>query len=95
MEPAKDTVTMRLEGKVIGPWVEECHHAWQAIQIDHGSKKLCLDLRGVSYIDDNGTELLRKIHRLSGAEVLVDSPLTRYFAERITREIERNENEGV
>ena len=95
MESAKNRVTMRLDGKVAGPWVDECHRAWDAIQADLSSKKLRIDLRGVTFVDDRGTGLLREIHRMSGAEVLADSPLTKYFAERIVREIERNENGGV
>ena len=81
---------MRLEGKVIGPWVEECHRTWDAIRADLGTKKLRLDVRGVTFMDDRGTALLRKIHRMSSAEVLANSPLTKYFAERIKREIEKN-----
>ena len=86
---------MRLEGKVVGPWVEECHRTWDAIRGDLGSKKLRLDVRGVMFMDERGTALLRQIHRMSGAEVLANSPLTKYFAERIKREIEKLENEGV
>ena len=75
--------------------MDECHRAWHVIREDLRAKKLCLDLRGVTFVDDRGTGLLREIHRMSGAEVLADSPLTKYFAARITREIVRNENEGV
>ena len=86
---------MRLEGKVVGPWVEECERTWQAIREDVKSKQLRLDLRGVTFVDGRGTELLREIRRTSGAEVLADSPLTKYFAEQIMRKVEKTENEGV
>lgn len=45
-------------------------------------------------MDDRGTRLLREVHRTSGREVLAECPLTKYFAERITRETEKNGNEG-
>lgn len=80
---------MRLDGKVAGPWVHECDQVWHELQMSHQSKKFCLDLRNVTFVDDHGTALLRKIHRMSGAEVLADTPLTHYFAERITRKIEK------
>ena len=80
---------MRLEGKVVGPWVDECHRAWHAIRAELGSKKIRLDVRGVTFMDDRGTALLQEIQQMSGAEVLADSPLTKYFAERIMREIEK------
>lgn len=86
---------MRLEGKVVGPWVDECHRAWHAIRAELGSKKIRLDVRGVTFMDGRGTALLQEIQRMSGAEVVADSPLTKYFAERILREIKNAENEGV
>ena len=86
---------MRLEGKVVGPWVDECHRAWHAIRAELGSKKIRLDVRGVTFMDSRGTALLQEIQRMSGAEVLADSPLTKYFAERIMREIKNTEKEGV
>ncbi|HTQ62552.1 MAG TPA: hypothetical protein VMI32_20165 [Candidatus Solibacter sp.] len=45
-------------------------------------------------MDKRGTALLREIHRTSGADVVASSPLTKYFAEQIIREIEQTENEG-
>lgn len=59
-----------------------------------GGKKVRLDLRGVTFMDDRATRLLREVHRTSGREVLAECPLTKYFAERITRETEKNGNEG-
>lgn len=88
-------VAMRLEGKVIGPWVEECHRAWESIRADLGSKQLRLDLRGVTFVDERGTEMLREIQQANGAEVLADSPLTKYFAEQIKKRIEKAEDKGV
>jgi anti-anti-sigma regulatory factor len=88
-------VTMRLEGKVVGPWVNECHRAWQAIRAELGMKKLRLDIRSVTFMDSRGIALLREIRKLSGAEVLADCPLTKYFAQRIMQEVETEGNLGV
>jgi hypothetical protein len=49
-----------------------------------------MDLRGVTFVDARGTEMLREIQQASGAEVLADSPLTKYFAERIKDENRKN-----
>jgi ABC-type transporter Mla MlaB component len=86
---------MRLEGKVVGPWVNECHRAWQAIRAELGMKKLRLDIRSVTFMDSRGIALLREIRKLSGAEVLADCPLTKYFAQRIMQEVETEGNLGV
>jgi hypothetical protein len=95
VEPANETVTMKLEGKIVGPWISECDRAWNGLQETQGSRKLRLDLRNVTFVDDRGTALLRRIHRMSGAEVLADSPLTQYFAERIARTIEGHGTKGA
>ena len=95
MDSAESWVVMRLEGKVVGPWVEECHRAWESVLSDLGPKKLQLDLRGVTFVDGRGTEMLREIQRSSGAELLADSPLTKYFAEQITKEIDKTAEEGT
>lgn len=95
VDSADSWIALRLEGKVIGPWVEECHRAWESVRADLGSKQLRLDLRGVTFVDGRGTEMLRKIQQASDAEVVADSPLTKYFAKQIKREIEKTEEEGV
>lgn len=95
MEPANGLVTIRLEGRVVGPWVDECNRAWRSVQADLGGKRVRLDLCEVQFMDDRGTGLLREIRKASHAEVVADSPLTEYFAERIMREIEIKDNKGV
>jgi ABC-type transporter Mla MlaB component len=62
--------------------VPELLRAWQELVPTLDSKKLSVDLCGVTYIDSTGTELLSEIHRQSGADFLADTPYTRYFASR-------------
>ena len=73
--------TMRLEGKIVGPWVEELSRAWQSLAPSLGSKELCLDLRGVAFVDSKGVQLLREMYRKANARFLADSPLMKYFAD--------------
>lgn len=73
--------TIKLEGKIIGPWVEEFNRTWQSLANSLGSKKLQLDLSGVAFVDAKGRQLLREIYQRTNASFLTDSPLTRYFAE--------------
>jgi len=75
---------MKLEGKLIGPWVAECRQAWLDLTSSLTRKKLALDLCGMTYADNSGVALLHDIHRVTGAEMLTDSPLTRHFAEQAT-----------
>jgi hypothetical protein len=73
--------TIKLEGKIVGPWVEEFQRVWTLLGPSLGSKKLQIDLRGVAFTDDKGKQLLREIYQKTHARFLADSPLTQYFAD--------------
>ena len=75
---------MKLEGKLIGPWVAECRQAWLGLNDSLRTKKFALDLCGVTFADDSGVALLHDIHSATRAEMLTGSPLTRHFAELAT-----------
>lgn len=73
--------TIKLEGKIVGPWVEELKRTWTSLAPSLGSKKLQLDLRDVAFADDQGRKILREIYQKTQAGFLTDSPLTKYFAD--------------
>ena len=75
------TVSMKLEGKLAGPWVSECHRTWQSLQPNAASKALLVDLNEVTHVDSEGQRLLSWIHQ-QGAQFRADSPLPRYFADQ-------------
>jgi anti-anti-sigma regulatory factor len=89
------TQTIKLEGKVVGPWVEELNHTWHSLASSVGSKKLQLDLSAVAFIDSRGRQLLREIYQKTNASFLTDSPLTRYFAEDAMHQSEKDGEKGV
>lgn len=76
---------MKLEGKVIGPWVSECRRSWLGLTTSLSDKKLSLDLCGLTFIDDAGLAVLREIYGATDATFLADSPLTKHFVEQIIR----------
>jgi len=74
---------MKLEGRMVGPWVPECERAWLALESSLSAKKrLALDLCGVTFVDESGLELLRQIYGATRARIVANSPLTKYFADR-------------
>ena len=77
-----ERLIMKLEGKMVGPWVTECHQAWTALRSSLSTRKLALDLCGVTFVDESGLELLREIYRATRAHIVTNSPLTRHFAEQ-------------
>src|ERR1700751_1614922 len=83
--------TLKLEGKVVGPWARELNRVWSDFKPSLGMKKLCLDLCGVTFVDKSGTRTLQKIFRRTGAELLGNTPLARYFAAETMRRMPRTE----
>jgi hypothetical protein len=54
---------LELAGRLEGPWVRETELAWRSLQRPH--KRMEVDLRQLTGIDDSGRELLSAMH---GAE---------------------------
>lgn len=74
------TAILKLEGKLVGPWVEELNRVWCPLEPLLKKKKLRLDLCGLMFVDKNGIKALRNISHLRKTEILADTPLTRQFA---------------
>ncbi len=82
--------TIQLDGKIVGPWVEELSRVWNSLAPTLGSGKLQLDLRGVAFIDAHGRELLREIYQKAHATFLADSPLTHFYVEEAMQRALKN-----
>ena len=76
--------TIKIEGKLVGLWAMELGRTWQSLWASANRIPLRLDIRGVTFADQQGTHILREIVRETGAEILSDSPLTQYFANQAT-----------
>ncbi len=84
---------MRLEGRVSGPWVAECDRTYRSIVSSLGSRKLRVDLRGVTHVDASGKHLLGEIHQTSQAEFIADTPMTKYLAQQ-ARALGQDDSKG-
>jgi len=73
------TVTLRLEGRVSGLWVTELKRAWGQVASSLGSRKLKVDLNGVTHMDRDAKAMLAEIHKATSAEFLANTPFTQYF----------------
>lgn len=67
----KQSTTLQLEGRVVGPWVGELRQVCESI-IGNG-RKVALDLGEVSFADDNGLQLLAGL-RAQGIKLLRITP---------------------
>jgi len=65
------SVTLKLEGRVVGPWVEELRRVCEPILTD--DRALKLDLAEVSYVDAEGIATLNSF-KARGAKLKNCSP---------------------
>ena len=55
-------VTVALEGRLAGPWVDELARCWKALTATQDAGSVCVQLEAVTFIDAAGKELLRTMH---------------------------------
>ena len=70
-EKADHSVTLKLEGRVVGPWVGELQQACELILSE--DRKLKLDLEEVSFADADGVVTLTSL-KLRGVTITNCSP---------------------
>jgi anti-anti-sigma regulatory factor len=75
------TITLKLEGKLAGPWVQEVTRVWVDTACSPRNDYV-VDLRSVTFIDSSGRELLARMSR-QGAQLIAGDCLTRNIVEEI------------
>jgi anti-anti-sigma regulatory factor len=80
-DAAPASMSIILEGRLAGPWVEELNSYWRQFSgtQQHGA---VIDLTGVTFIDANGKVLLTTLWQ-QGAELRAAGCLTRCVVEEI------------
>ena len=74
-----------VEGTIAGDWVEVLEKSWLEAQASHNGEPMRIDLSGVTWIDDKGRELLKRILQ-DGAELRATGIMTRSVIEEIIEE---------
>jgi hypothetical protein len=66
----KGSAALKLEGKIAGPWVEELRQSWKAVVSGgRNGQSVKVDMRGVSYVDRLGADLLGEMEAAGGSLV--------------------------
>jgi ABC-type transporter Mla MlaB component len=78
-------MTLKLEGRLTGPWVDELIRLWAQTSAARAKRKVALDLRGTTFADAGGIRVLRSIYAETGAQIIAGTPWTQYLAEEVTR----------
>ncbi len=81
---AKGAISLILEGRLAGPWVEELNDYWRKLTVSQRGNAL-IDLSGVTFIDATGKMLLERLWQ-QGAKLRATGCLTRCIVEEITGE---------
>ena len=71
---AHETLTLKLEGKISGPWVGELEKCWNRAKIASHNSAMRVDLTDVTFVDDQGKDLLVRMAN-AGTEFTVADPM--------------------
>jgi hypothetical protein len=74
---------LQLAGRLAGPWVHETEHAWRSAL--RSGRKIELDMRQSTDVDDAGRELLLLMH-LAGVRRIVEGVWMKGIVEEITED---------
>ncbi len=88
MQIAAGVMTFELEGKLAGPWVKEMELCWRSAAGTQQIYPVRVDLSSVTFIDEDGKELLRKMYQ-EGAKLVATGCLNKCIVEGITQSEER------
>jgi hypothetical protein len=83
-----ERVTVALEGRLAGPWVDELARCWKALRATQDAGSLCVELDAVTFIDAAGKRLLRTMHE-EGAALAASGCMTRAILQEIRNDPRR------
>lgn len=78
-------VSLKLEGKLSGPWVEEFERCWSLSADIYKKKTLIVDISGLTFVDPAGKKLLYLIHR-EGAQLIGSGLVPKSLVDEICAE---------
>ncbi len=82
MQVAAGVMTFALEGKLAGPWVKEFELCWRSAVETKQIHPVRVDLSSVIFIDEDGKDLLGRMHR-EGAKLVATGCLNKCIVEGI------------
>ena len=77
--------TLRVEGRLAGPWVAELERCWESVLARLGNQHLIVELDCLSFVDAQGQFLLQQMSR-GGAELIGRGAQCRHLAEEIRQQ---------
>ena len=78
-------LTLRLEGRLEGPWVAVLAQCWDSAMPKLRGRRLCVDLNGVTFVDAQGKARLAEMYA-QGGELLGEDIETKALVAEIVGE---------
>ncbi|HET9866039.1 MAG TPA: hypothetical protein VFQ06_02010 [Nitrospira sp.] len=75
-----DSTNITLEGRLAGPWIDELERCWRESAQSAGGRQLIVDLRGVTFVEQEGKALLTRMCQ-AGADFLATGCCMRSIVE--------------
>jgi len=85
---AMNAATLKLEGRLAGPWVSELERSWRAVKDDSRDKPVLIDLCEVTFVDAEGRKLLSRLYE-QGARMQTFGCMAKGIVEEIVQEHNR------
>ena len=79
-----DQLRLRLEGRLVGPWVQELNQCWRTAISTTANRAVVVDLREVDFVDTDGQALLETMRR-EGVQLIAATPLIRSVLAKVER----------
>ena len=83
VERQADTLSLVLEGRLVGPWVDELRRVSRELSASDGAS-LTVDLCGLTAMDARGQDLLNEL-RQAGATLRCTDVMNQYLVEQMAR----------
>jgi hypothetical protein len=88
VERSREALSFVLEGRLVGPWVDELRAVWQRRGNDDKSLRSLVDLCGVTAMDTDGQRLLDELLQ-QGATLRCGDVMNQYLVEQMGGAAER------
>lgn len=80
---SEDKIILQVCGRLAEGWVTELARCWHNARTSYTGIHICVDLRGVTFIDQAGERLLETMHR-EGASFLTAGLLIQEVVNQVT-----------
>jgi hypothetical protein len=86
--------TLRVEGRLTGPWVDELERSWHALTSDPNDGRVSVDLTDVTFVGEEGKKLLEVMYG-EGAKLKASGCVTRRLVEEIGHNFNQTHSKQV